>query len=159
MPVSDFLSTVKRKATAWVFVGLVAVGCSPEPVGLTAHPTPPQGVLSRSEFVAVMAEIQVVESASTQRYFRNDNERQKLAEAYNDVWHRTGVSPDVFETSHAWWWSHPEAMKGVLRDVVDVLKDMELESNRSESPAASEARSAGDLKNRTPGGTPAPSSK
>jgi len=149
----------------------LGAGCAPEPVGLDARVTPPEGILSRAEFVAVLAEVQVVEAASSQRYFRNDNERVKLAEAYNDVWHRTGVSADVFEASHAWWWGHPEAMKGVLRDVVDVLKDMEVASNRADSQArgsgAGEAGanagagsgSAGDLKNRIPGGTPAPSSK
>ncbi len=149
----------------------LGVGCAPEPVGLDAHVTPPEGILSRADFVAVLAEVQVVEAASSQRYFRNDNERVKLAEAYNDVWHRTGVSAEVFEASHAWWWGHPEAMKGVLRDVVDVLKDMEVASNRADSKASGAgadagagsagagAGSPGDLKNRTPGGTPAPSSK
>lgn len=135
-------------------------GCAPEPVGLGANPEQPEGILSRAEFVAVLTEVQVVEAASSQRYFRNDNERLKLAEAYNDVWHRTGVSAETFEASHAWWWAHPEAMKGVLRDVVDALKDMEVASNRADSQAAgADASSAGNFKNRTPGGTPAPSSK
>lgn len=150
---------------------VLGAGCAPEPVGLDANPEPPEGILSRAEFVAVLAEVQVVEAASNQRSFRNDNERLKLAEAYNDVWHRTGVSAETFEASHAWWWAHPEAMKGVLRDVVDALKDMEVASNRADSQTpgsdagevGADARagsdSAGDLKNRTPGGTPAPSSK
>ena len=154
-------STAKR--TRWslgsaVLLLVLGAGCAPEPVGLGANPKPPEGVLSRTEFVAVLAEIQVVEAASDQRSFRNDNERLKLAEAYNDVWHRTGVSAETFEASHAWWWAHPEAMKGVLRDVVDVLKDLEVASNRADSQAPGSG-SAGDLKNRTPGGTPAPSSK
>ncbi|MGB1383956.1 MAG: DUF4296 domain-containing protein [Flavobacteriales bacterium] len=144
-------------ATALLVV--LATGCAPEPVGLDARVSPPEGILSRAEFVAVLAEVQVVEAASNQRYFRNDNERVKLAEAYNDVWHRTGVSAEAFEASHAWWWAHPEAMKGVLRDVVDVLKDMEVASNRADGKAPDDASSVGDLKNRTPGGTPAPSSK
>ena len=129
-------------------------------MGLGPNPEPPESILSRAEFVTVMAEIQVLEAASSQRYFRNDNERLKLAEAYNDVWHRTGVSAETFEASHAWWWAHPEAMKGVLRDVVDVLKDMEVASNRADSQTPDAGGgSPGDLKNRTPGGTPAPSSK
>ena len=165
-------STAKR--TRWslgpavLLLALVlGAGCAPEPVGLEANPEPPEGILSRAEFVAVLAEVQVVEAASDQRSFRNDNERLKIAEAYNDVWHRTGVSAETFEASHAWWWAHPEAMKGVLRDVVDTLKDMEVASNRADSQAPGSGAgnagagsgSAGDLKNRTPGGTPAPSSK
>lgn len=158
-------STAKRRGwglgPAVLLLALVlGAGCAPEPVGLDANPEPPEGILSRAEFVAVLAEVQVVEAASNQRYFRNDNERLKLAEAYNDVWHRTGVSAETFEASHAWWWAHPEAMKGVLRDVVDVLKDLEVASNRADSQAqGANADSPGDLKNRTPGGTPPPSSK
>jgi hypothetical protein len=149
---------------AAALLSVLATGCAPDPVGLDARVTPPQGILSREEFVAVLAEVQVVEAAANQRYFRNDNERVKLAEAYNDVWHRTGVSAEVFEASHAWWWEHPEAMKAVLRDVVDVLKDMEVASNRADSNSAGAdaspgSGSMGNLKNRTPGGTPAPSSK
>ena len=160
-------STAKSRWWGLALGALLWAGCSPEPVGLVANPEPPEGILSRAEFVAVLAEVQVVEAASHQRSFRNDNERLKLAEAYNDVWHRTGVSAETFEASHAWWWAHPEAMKGVLRDVVDALKDMEVASNRADSQAPGEAGahagagsgSAGNLKNRTPGGTPAPSSK
>ena len=160
-------STAKSRWWGLALGALLWAGCSPEPVGLDANPEPPEGILSRAEFVAVLAEVQVVEAASDQRSFRNDNERLKLAEAYNDVWHRTGVSAETFEASHAWWWAHPEAMKGVLRDVVDALKDMEVASNRadSQSPgsgageAGAGSDSAGNLKNRTPGGTPATSSK
>lgn len=160
-------STAKSRWWGLALGALLWAGCSPEPVGLDANPEPPEGILSRAEFVAVLAEVQVVEAASDQRSFRNDNERLKLAEAYNDVWHRTGVSAETFEASHAWWWAHPEAMKGVLRDVVDALKDMEVASNRadSQSPgsgageAGAGSDSAGNLKNRTPGSTPATSSK
>lgn len=102
---------------------------------------PPSGILPRDSFVLVLAEIQVVEAAATQRTYRTDNESTRLAEAYNDVWHRTGVSAERFEQSHAWWWSQPEAMKEVLRDVVDVLRDMEVASNRNE---ANPGRERGD---------------
>lgn len=105
---------------------------------------PPSGILPRDSFVHVLAEIQVVEAAATQRTYRTDNESTRLAEAYNDVWHRTGVSAARFEQSHAWWWSHPEAMKEVLRDVVDVLRDMEVTSNRNEPNQGRENESRGE---------------
>ena len=136
---------------------LATTSCKPEPVGGPVQVTPPEGVLAREAFIQVLAEVQLVEGAAEQRLYRNDNERQKLAEAYNDVWHRTGISAEEFEASHEWWWSHPEAMKGVLRDVVDVLKEMEVASNRADEKRGS--MMDGNLKNRTPGGTPAPSSK
>ena len=133
-----------------VFLLLGLAGCSPAPVGGETAPLPPQGVLGREEFVRVMTEVQLIEAVADKRIYRNDNERQRLAEAYNDVWARTGVSAATFDSSYTWWWGHPEAMKDVLRDVVDALKDMEVESNRGDAAGAE-----GNLKNRVAGDTPA----
>ena len=141
-----------RMGAVLLLVGLA--GCSPEPVGGEAAPLPPQGVLGKDDFVRVMTEVQLIEAVADKRIYRNDNERQRLAEAYNDVWARTGVSAATFDSSYTWWWGHPEAMKGVLRDVVDALKDMEVESNRGDATGAE-----GNLKNRVAGGTPAPSTE
>ena len=145
-------ATRGRVGAVLLLAGLA--GCSPEPVGGDAAPLPPQGVLGREEFVRVMTEVQLIEAAADKRIYRNDNERQRLAEAYNDVWARTGVSAATFDSSYTWWWGHPEAMKGVLRDVVDALKDMEVESNRGDAAGAE-----GNLKNRVAGDTPAPSTE
>ena len=141
-----------RVSAALLLVGMAE--CSPAPVGGEAAPLPPQGVLEREEFVRVMTEVQLIEAVADKRIYRNDNERQRLAEAYNDVWARTGVSADTFDSSYTWWWGHPEAMKSVLRDVVDALKDMEVESNRGDASGAE-----GNLKNRVAGDTPAPSTE
>jgi hypothetical protein len=85
-------------------------------------------VLPRDSFVVVLAEIQLVEAAGHQRVFRNDDESIKLSEAYNDVWYRTGVSADRFESSYQWWWGQPEVMEGVLTEVVEHLKVLEATS-------------------------------
>ena len=138
-------------------VGMLATGCAPEPVGGTVSPTPPDGVLSRAEFVKVLAEVQLVEAASDLRIHRNDNERERLSEAYIDVWQRTGVTSATFDSSYTWWWSHPQAMKEIWRDVVDELNTMNVETDvtkgRSNSPVASPM----DLRNRSNSGdTPRP---
>ena len=133
---------------------VVFIGCAPEAVDRDPQVQPPEGVMDRAEFMRVLKEIQMVEAVSDLRTFRNDNEKQRLAEAYNDVWARTGVSAATFDSSYTWWWGHPEAMKGVLRDVVDALKDMEVESNRGDAAGAE-----GNLKNRVAGDTPAPSTE
>ena len=71
-----------RVSAALLLVGMA--GCSPAPVGGEAAPLPPQGVLEREEFVRVMTEVQLIEAVADKRIYRNDNERQRLAEAYND---------------------------------------------------------------------------
>ena len=153
-------TTVSLRMVRALGLGLVwfmlLVGCAPEAVDREPHPIPPSHILGREVFVNVLTEIQLVEAISDLRTYRNDNERERLSEAYNDVWARTGVSAEQFETSYAWWWDHPAAMKAVLRDVVDSLKRMESDLVRRETD---EPVSPGDLKNRPPVDTPSPSMK
>ena len=59
----------------------VFVGCAPEAVDRDPQMQPPAGVLGRDEFVRVLTEIQMVEAVSDLRTYRNDNEKQRLAEA------------------------------------------------------------------------------
>ena len=153
MQVSAFFSTAKL-GWRWALCGLFLLGCSPDAVVGEANPQPPQGVLSRDSFIHVMAEIQVIEGASHERLYRNDNERQRLAQAYHDVWQRTGVSPDQFEQSHAWWWKQPLAMKSILGDVIEQIKTMEVEANQQDTTVSS-----GAIRRRFPSGKQAPSSQ
>ena len=89
------------KSAGMFLACLILWGCASDPVGGPAVPSPPSHVLSKDSFVMVMAEIQLVEASLQLRIHRNDNERMRMAEAYNDVWHRTGVSASQFESSHA----------------------------------------------------------
>ena len=129
----------------------IFIGCAPEVVDRDPQVQPPEGVMDRAEFVRVLTEIQMVEAVSDLRTFRNDNEKQLLAEAYNDVWQRTGVSAETFEASYEWWWAQPAAMKAMLRDVVDALKEMESDAKRA---ADTDSLQPGNLKRRDSGGTP-----
>ena len=129
----------------------VFIGCAPEAVDRDPQVQPPEGVMDRAEFVRVLTEIQMVEAVSDLRTFRNDNEKQRLAEAYNDVWQRTGVSADTFEASYEWWWAQPAAMKAMLRDVVEALKEMESDAKRASD---TDSLQPGNLKRRDSGGTP-----
>ena len=83
---------------------VVFIGCAPEAVDRDPQVQPPEGVMDRVEFVRVLTEIQMVEAVSDLRTFRNDNEKQRLAEAYNDVWQRTGVSGNL-RSRDEWWWA------------------------------------------------------
>ena len=131
-----------RRRLIWTaMLGTLALcqGCATTPVDGPVDPVTPQGILPKDSFVMVLAEVQLVEGVAQLRTYRNDNERQRLAEAYNDVWARTGVSAARFEGSHAWWWGQPAAMKSVLRNVVDHLKDMEAELNHNDTTVSGQS--------------------
>ena len=61
---------------------------------------PPRGVLPKDSFVLVRGS-PLVEGVAQLRTYRNDNEMQRLAEAYNDVW----AEPVQCRapSAHAWW--------------------------------------------------------
>ena len=87
----------------------------------------------------MLTEIQLVEAVSDLRSYRNDNEKQRLAEAYNDVWQRTGVSGNLRSQLRVVV-GPTAAMKAMLRGVVDALKEMESNAsapNRHPQPATS----------------------
>lgn len=104
-----------------------AVGCANDPrdrVDVTA----PEGVLTKTEFVNVLSEIQLVEAGAKNRLWRNDDVEKRLKEAYNEVFSKHNVSEKKFTESHRWWWSHPVAMKGVLLDVTERITQLEIEA-------------------------------
>ena len=147
-------STADRMRPLHILIAVtfvVFIGCAPEAVDRDPQVQPPEGVMDRAAFVRVLKEIQMVEAVSDLRTFRNDNEKQRLAEAYNDVWQRTGVSAETFEASYEWWWAQPAAMKAMLRDVVDALKEMESDAKRASD---TDSLQPGNLKRRDSGGTP-----
>ncbi len=104
-----------------------AVGCANDPRDMV-NVTAPEGVLAKTEFVNVLAEIQLVEAGAKNRLWRNDDVEKRLKEAYNEVFSKHNVSEKKFAESHRWWWSHPVAMKGVLLEVTERITQLEIEA-------------------------------
>ena len=112
------------------FVGILLVatliGCSSDPRdNVNATPSESSDVLQREKFIEVMCDIQLIEAASKNKVFRNDDEALKLGAAYKETFEKHGVTQTEFEESHKWWWSHPQAMKSVLLEVTERLTQKE----------------------------------
>ena len=88
----------------------------------------PDGVLEKGEFVNVLADIQLIEAASKNRVWRNDDVDKRLGEAYNEVFSKHNITESQFKASHLWWWNHPVAMKGVLLEVTEKITQLEIEA-------------------------------
>ena len=88
----------------------------------------PDGVLEKTEFVNVLADIQMIEAGSKNRVWRNDDVEKRLGEAYNNVFSKHDISESQFKASHRWWWNHPVAMKSVLLEVTEKITQLEIES-------------------------------
>ena len=88
----------------------------------------PDGVLEKPEFVNVLADIQLIEAASKNRVWRNDDVEKRLEDAYNEVFSKHDITESQFKASHRWWWSRPVAMKGVLLEVTEKITQLEIEA-------------------------------
>ena len=88
----------------------------------------PKRVLEKTEFVNVLADIQLIEAASKNRVWRNDDVEKRLGDAYNEVFSKHNITEHQFKASHSWWWNHPVAMKGVLLEVTEKITQLEIEA-------------------------------
>jgi hypothetical protein len=92
-----------------------------------AKAIPPNSLLQKDVFIEVMADIQLLEAASKGKVFRNDDASKKVSEGYAEIFNKHGITLELFEKSHTWWWEHPAAMKSVLIEVTQKLTLMEEE--------------------------------
>jgi hypothetical protein len=117
---------IDRISIPAILIVFMVVGCVDDPRDL-ANVNPPEGVMVRSDFVELMAEIQILEGAAKIRVFRNDDVTKRLGEAYFEIFKKHSVSAEEFEKSHTWWWEHPIAMKGVLLEITEKISQIERE--------------------------------
>ncbi|HIN41722.1 MAG TPA: DUF4296 domain-containing protein [Flavobacteriales bacterium] len=90
----------------------------------------PEGIVERDAFILLLADIQLIEAASKNRVWRNDDVEKKLVEAYLEVFNRHSVSKEDFEKSHTWWWNHPVAMKSLLLEVTERISQIESQTDK-----------------------------
>ena len=117
---------VDRISIPAILIVFMVVGCVDDPRDL-ATVNPPEGIMVRSEFVDLMAEIQILEGAAKIRVFRNDDVKKRLGEAYFKIFEKHSVNSEEFDKSHTWWWEHPVAMKGVLLEITEKISQIESE--------------------------------
>lgn len=87
--------------------------------------SPPDSVLDRDTYKAVLAEALLIEAARKQRIYRNDNDSIRLKAAYDALFASHGISMEAFERSQAWWFGQPEAMIPLLQEVTESISDQE----------------------------------
>lgn len=112
--------------SAFIFLSSTITSCFEDPRDSASVVAPP-GIIERSDFVPLLSDIQLIEAASKNRVWRNDDVEKRLREAYAEVFEKHSVSKEMFEKSHSWWWSHPVAMKSVLLEVTEHLSQLEEE--------------------------------
>lgn len=112
---------VRGMAVALLFSS--AIGCANGPT--FPEPEAPNGVIPRDTFVHVLTEVQLIEGALKQRLFRNDNETERVESQYAELFDRWNVSEERFKSTYTWWYQRPEALDGLMEDVIENLTVLE----------------------------------
>lgn len=119
---------MKPLAAVWLF-GLLWVfaGCNgPEARrSSAAQVTPPDSILDRDTYKAILTEALLIEAARKQRVFRNDDDSLRLQAAYEALFAQHGIAASEFEDAQAWWFGEAEAMIPLLQEVTEAISDQE----------------------------------
>lgn len=102
-------------------VMVFAIGCTEE------EPVVPEGLIPRDEFVAIMADIQLVEALAKQKMIRNDDPEVKLAEYYGAIYSKYGIADSTFIATYDWYHRHPDELLEVYDEVLNRLSRVEEE--------------------------------
>ena len=100
-------------------VCLLGVGCNDGPE------RPPEGVMDAAAFAQVLAEVQLLEAGAKKRLRRDDEEDAIYRGQYLAIFDAHGITEEVFRSSHAWWFAHPDRLVAVYDDVIEQLNAWE----------------------------------
>ena len=98
-------------------------GCSSGPT--FPEPEPPVDVIPRDTFLHVLTEVHLIEGALKQRLFRNDDENDRIENQYAELFDRWNIDVERFKTTYSWWYQCPEALDGLLEEVIENLSVLE----------------------------------
>lgn len=104
--------------TAWLAAILVCsgwwTGCDTR--SQNDIPPAPADLLDRQQFIEVHAQLQLLEAAHRQHMLKGDRDR-KRALLRGQILAKAGVTDSAFTHTYNWWYSQPEALPVLLKDV------------------------------------------
>lgn len=88
-------------------------------------PEMPQDMLDRATFIELHAELQLLEAAHRQRMLRGGERDAARAAHRKRILAEAGVTDSAFTATYDWWYSQPEALPGLLEEVLVTLDSIE----------------------------------
>ncbi len=87
----------------------------------------PDGLIEKSEFILVLADVQLLEISFNQKMFKEDDPRKKMPILYEQVFAKNNITREEFDISYEWWGQHPDDMEEIYEGVIERLTIMEAE--------------------------------
>lgn len=98
-------------------------GCDPR----TERDVPPrtEDMLDKATFIRLHAELQLLEAAYRQRMLHGGDRDAVRAAHRAQILAAADVTDSAFSATYDWWYSQPEALPGMLEEVLQVLDSLE----------------------------------
>lgn len=110
----------------WLTLSLLAMaGCDPR--AKEDVPPKPDLFVERADFIVLHAQLQLLEAAHRQHMLKGDRDRTRALHRAQ-ILDAAGVSDSAFTATYEWWYSQPEALPALLKDVQAHLDSMALNS-------------------------------
>ena len=106
-----------------ILLMLAIAGCDPR--YKKDIPALPEGMLDKETFIELHAELQLLEAAHRQRMLRGGDRDAARAAHRKRILADAGVTDSAFSATYDWWYSQPEALPGLLEEVLLTLDSME----------------------------------
>ena len=96
---------------------LILISCSgeKEQAALSAPP------VESEDFARLLADVQVLESAYSIYFQKEDTSRKQMGDYYQQVFDKHKVSRELFENSIRWYAGHPGEMDKIYEQVSELL--------------------------------------
>jgi hypothetical protein len=89
---------------------------------------PPEGLISKADFVPLFADVQLLEAARKQKMIKGDSIDLEVANAYRQIFEKHETSDSLFRMSYLHYFSKPEEMSVIYEEVIDLLSQQESKS-------------------------------
>ena len=86
-------------------------------------PPQPEGFVEREQFIAIHAQLQLLEAAHRPHMLQGDRD-QSRARYRASILKEAGVTDSAFTATYDWWYSQPEILPPMLEDLQAHLDSM-----------------------------------
>lgn len=89
----------------------------------------PEDVLPKEQFVALLVEVQLMESYCQDTYVRPDVYKELLKKSVDSLLEANDVSPEEYEASFDYYSMDPKTMFEIYEQVLDAINQMQVTTN------------------------------
>lgn len=115
-----------RTLPLWI-AAVAVLWSSCDPRAKQDVPPKPEGFVERRDFVALHAQLQLLEAAHRQHMLKGDRDRSRALHRAQ-ILDSAGVTDSAFTATYRWWYSQPEALPSLLKEVQGHLDSLALNS-------------------------------